>query len=214
MTLAERLAGLYSGAVYDVLRAMGRADCVLPSAIAPVNPAQTLAGPVFTVSGEPDSILDAHESLLLWTGFLSEAPSDAVVVCQPNDSSLSHMGELSAETLQFRGICGYIVDGGCRDVSFILERGFPVWCRYYTPRDIVGRWAVRGTAETIQIGGVTIDPDDYVIADRDGVVVIPHAVVEDVVVAGEEVLRTENLVRSAILRGQDPQAAYLEYGKF
>jgi 4-hydroxy-4-methyl-2-oxoglutarate aldolase len=59
---------------------------------------------------------------------------------QPNDSTMSHMGEHSSETMHFRGIRGYIVDGGCRDSEFIKRIGFRVWCRYFTPIDIVGRW--------------------------------------------------------------------------
>ena len=51
------------------------------------------------------------------------------------------MGELSAETLDLRGVRGYIVDGGCRDVEFIRRRDFPVWCRYTTPTDIVNALA-------------------------------------------------------------------------
>ena len=47
------------------------------------------------------------------------------------------MGELSAETLQLRGIRGYIVDGGSRDMDFILKIDFPVWSKFYTPRDVV-----------------------------------------------------------------------------
>ena len=45
--------------------------------------------------------------------------------------------ELSAETLQLRGIRGYIVDGGSRDMDFILKIDFPVWSKFYTPRDVV-----------------------------------------------------------------------------
>jgi len=53
-----------------------------------------------------------------------------------------------------------------------------------------------------------------VLADRDGIVVIPQALVEEVTVEAEEVLQKENLVRKAILQGVDPVAAYLQYGKF
>ena len=56
----------------------------------------------------------------------------SIIICQPNDSTLSHMGELSAETLAFRNIRGYIVDGGCRDSDFIQKIAFAVFCRYYT----------------------------------------------------------------------------------
>lgn len=214
MDLADRLAALYTGAVFDVLRDLGRADQVLPSTLTPIDPTRVVAGPVFTVSGGLDESVDAHQSLLLWTGFLAEAPAGSVIVCQPHDDTVAHMGELSAETLQLRGVRGYVVDGGCRDVGFLIERGFPVWCRYTTPRDIVGRWAVRETGEPIEIGGVTVRTGDHVIADRDGVVVIPQDVASEVVAASEAVVATENRVRTAILEGVDPQQAYLKFGKF
>ncbi len=124
------------------------------------------------------------------------------------------MGELSSETLLHRGVRGYIVDGGCRDSAFILKTGFRVWCRYFTPRDVVGRWVADSFGEPIVIGGVTIGTGDYVMADRDGVVVIPADRAEEVVDKVEEVLRTENKVRTAILQGMDPEQAYLKYRKF
>ena len=133
MTLADRLQACYSGAVYDVLRELGHRDCVLPANIRPIDRAARIAGEVFTVSGRVDESLDAHASLLRWTELLSRAPRDSVVVCQPNDSTLSHMGELSAETMKLRGVRGYIVDGGCRDSGFIERIGFPVFCRYFRP---------------------------------------------------------------------------------
>jgi regulator of RNase E activity RraA len=124
------------------------------------------------------------------------------------------MGELSAETLQHRGVLGYIVDGGCRDNAFIRKMGFPVFARYQTPRDIVAAWSYDAFGEPIRIGEVTIATGDYVLADIDGVVVIPAALAEDVVSGVETVMQTENLVRKAILSGVDPREAYLRYGKF
>jgi 4-hydroxy-4-methyl-2-oxoglutarate aldolase len=212
--LTSRLEQGYSGAVYDVLRGRGFPDQVLPASIRPLDPSRKLAGRVFTVEGRPDPHLDAHETLLAWTEFLSRAPAGHVVICQPNDSTLSHMGELSSETLVYRGVRGYMVDGGCRDTDFILKLGFPVFCRYTTPRDIVGRWRAERFNEPIEIGGVTIRAGDYVLGDQDGVVVIPVEVVEEVVTEVERVMATENLVRKAILEGVDPKEAYLRYGKF
>lgn len=182
--------------------------------IRPLDPARKLCGPVFTMSGHLEPDIDEHESLLRWTAFLAAARPGSVVICQPNDSTLSHMGELSAETLQFRGVRGYIVDGGCRDSDFILQIGFPVFCRYYTPRDIVGRWVAEGFDGPIKIGEVIVNSADYVLADRDGLVVIPGDLIEEVVARTEEVMQTEDLVRKAILEGVDPQEAYLKYGKF
>jgi len=212
--LGDRLQRCYSGAVYDVLRALGLPDQLLPTTIRPLDPAKVLAGKVFTVSGHLDATLDPHATLLAWTGLLSKAPRDSVIVCQPNDSTLAHMGELSSETLMLRGVRGYIVDGGCRDSAFILKTGFPVWCRYFTPRDVVGRWVADAVGEPIEIGGVAIHGGDYVLADRDGVVMIPGAIAAEVTEKVEHVLATENKVRTAILRGVDPVDAYLQFGKF
>ena len=212
--LSERLEKCYSGAVYDVLRARGYPNQTLPNTIRPLDIHTKLSGPVYTVSGRYDPTLNPHETLLQWTGLLSKAPEGSVVICQPNDNTLSHMGELSSETLQLRGIRGYIVDGGCRDSEFISKIGFKVFCKYFTPVDVVGRWVPEEFAAPINIGQVTIETGDYVMADRDGIVIIPQAIVEEVVEKTEEVLQTESLVRKAILEGVDPQEAYLKYGKF
>jgi regulator of RNase E activity RraA len=124
------------------------------------------------------------------------------------------MGELSAEALFHKKVLGYIVDGGCRDSAFIETLGFPVFCKYFTPVDVVGKWATTALGAAIRIGEATVSTGDYVLADRDGVVIIPAAMAAEVVRETEEVLRKENLVRKAILRGVDPVKAYLQYGKF
>jgi 4-hydroxy-4-methyl-2-oxoglutarate aldolase len=213
-TLADRLRGCYSGAVYDVLRAKGYVQQTLPQYIRPLNLHHKLAGPIFTIQGKRDDSLDAHHSLLKWCELLSKAPANTVLVCQPNDHTLAHMGELSSETLVYKKVLGYVVDGGCRDSAFIETLGFPVFCKYFTPVDVVAKWAATVFAEPIQIGEVTIHTGDYVLGDRDGVVVIPAAIASDVVQETEEVLRKENLVRKAILQGVDPVQAYLQHGKF
>ena len=83
---------------------------VLPSNIRPSKDHYIVAGQIFTMEGEVDKSLDHHTSLLEWTGFLSKAPKDKVIICQPHTDEVALMGELSAETLQLKGIKGYIVD--------------------------------------------------------------------------------------------------------
>jgi 4-hydroxy-4-methyl-2-oxoglutarate aldolase len=214
MDLVERLARTYTGVVHDVMRAIGLRHFTLPPEIRPLFPDRVLAGAVATVSGRVDDTADAHQTLLGWTGLLSRARPDTVLICQPNDSTVAHMGELSAETLKLKGVRGYVADGGCRDVNFILQLGFPVWCRYFTPRDIVGHWLPEQFDQPIRIGEVTIHAGDLVLGDRDGMVILPHGRAEEVVAAAEAAISTENLVRKAILEGIDPQEAYLRYGKF
>jgi 4-hydroxy-4-methyl-2-oxoglutarate aldolase len=214
MTLIERLGDCYSGAIHDVLRAMGHERCVLPSSIRPLDATKKVAGPVWTVSGHIDRNQSAHDTLLGWTTLLSRAPTGHVVICQPQNHEVALMGELSAETLLNKGVLGYVVDGGCRDTDFILELGFPVFHSFFTPSDIVGRWIPDRYAEPITVGEVTIRTGDYVLGDRDGVVVIPSELADEVVTRTEAVAQTENQVREAIRGGMDPVEAYLKYRKF
>ena len=213
-TLTSRLERCYTGAIHDVLRAMGERDFVLPESLRGLDPALKLAGPAWTVSGRLDATLDAHTTLLNWTGLLAQARPGSVVVCQPNTSACALMGELSAETLRHRGVRGYIVDGAARDVEFILALGFPVYCRFTTPVDIVGKWTPDAFEQPVTIGAVTIADGDFILADRDGIVRIRQEIAGEVVRRTEEVVGTENLLRKAILNGMDPQQAYLKFGKF
>lgn len=214
VSITDRLSRCYASAVHDVLRSLGHDNCVLPSDLRPLDPRRSLAGEIWTVSGHIDRTKTAHETLLEWTGLLSKAPPGKVVVCQPNNREVALMGELSAAALQLKGVRGYVVDGGCRDAAMVEEIGFPVWCSFYTPSDIVARWVPDSFAAPVTIGTVTICTRDYLIADRDGVVVVPAAMIEPVLARTEEVMGTEGEVRRNILAGMDPQEAYLTYGKF
>jgi 4-hydroxy-4-methyl-2-oxoglutarate aldolase len=212
--LSNRLGECYTGAVYDVMRDFGMKNCVLPHAIRALDLESRLAGRVFTMQGRPDPNCSVHESVVRWTEFLSIAPEGHVIVCQPQNHSLALMGELSAETLHLRGVRGYIVDGGCRDNAFIRKLDFPVFARFQTPRDIAGAWTVESFGKPIEIEGVRIRTGDFVLADIDGIVVVPEQQAELVIAEVEKVMNTENLVRTAILGGMSPKEAYLRHGKF
>ena len=132
----------------------------------------------------------------------------------PHTSDLAQMGELSAETLHKKGVLGCVLDGALRDSNFILKLGFPCWRTHHTPRDIVGSWLPTGVNASIRIGDVLIHPGDWLHGDRDGMVRVPAADVDDILEKSIEAMETENKVRTAILGGTDPQDAYREYGKF
>ena len=177
-------------------------------------PGTRLAGPVWTVSGHIDRTKTRHETLLGWCTLLAKAPPGHVVVCQPNNHEVALMGELSAQTLAARGVLGYVVDGGSRDTDLVLEQRFPVFCSFLTPSDIVERWIPDRYGEPIDIGAVTITTGDYLLADRDGVVIIPKAVAAEAIARTEQVVATESEMRRALVGGMDPVEAYNRYGKF
>lgn len=212
--ISARLANCYTGVVHDVMRGMGLRDFTFPPELRPLFPERRLAGPCFTILGKVDPAADGHQTLLAWTGLLSRAKPGHVWVSQPNDRVVAHMGELSAETLKNKGVLGCLIDGYIRDVDFLLEMGFEAWSRGHTPRDIVGYWLPAAFDVDIKIGDVVVAPGDYIVADRDGAIRIPKALIDDIVGKAEIAITTENKVRKAILSGVDPQEAYLKFGKF
>ena len=213
-SLADRLQACHSSVIHDVMKDLGLAIRVLPRTITGIEPAMKAAGPVFTVRGRPDPTLDKHTSLYEWAGLLSRAPQGHVVVCQPQDDTRALFGGLSAEALAIKGVRGYIVDGGCRDVQAIADQRFPVFARFYTPIDIVCAWRAEAFGEPVAIGGLQVLPDDHVLADRDGIVLIPGSHLEAVLAAAETKMSTEGEMVRAIREGVDPQAAYLRHRVF
>jgi 4-hydroxy-4-methyl-2-oxoglutarate aldolase len=212
--LADRLHACHASVVHDVMKDMRLPIRVLPRTIRGVERAMRCAGPVFTVRGRPDASLDKHTSLYEWAGVLSKSPTGHVVVCQPQDDVRALFGGLSAEALQIKGVRGYVVDGGCRDAQAIADLAFPVFTRFYTPIDIVCAWRAEAFGEPIAIGGLQVLPDDWIIADRDGIVLIPAAHVEPVIAAAEVKMSTEGDMVKAIRAGMDAQAAYLKHRVF
>ncbi len=213
----QRLAALgscYTSVLHDVMRGMGLRNFTLPPRLRPLDPAGILTGPAFTIEGRIDETADAHRTLLEWTGLLSKCPPGHVWVAQPHNQLVAQMGELSAETLHRKGVLGVVTDGALRDTSFILRLGFACWGTFHTPRDVVGLWLPTAIGQPIMIDDVRINPGDWVHGDRDGMVAIPAAMLDEVIEKGVAAMNTESKVRRAIIEGMDPQQAYLTYGKF
>ncbi|GGH07224.1 hypothetical protein GCM10007036_01980 [Alsobacter metallidurans] len=214
MTLADRLHACHSSVIHDVMADMKLRIRVLPRTILGLEPGMKAAGPVFTVRGRPDPTLDKHTSLFEWAGLLSKSPAGHVVVCQPQDDTRALFGGLSAEALKIKGVRGYVVDGGCRDIQAISDQQFPVFARYATPIDIVCAWRAEAFNEPVAMGGHLVQPDDMILADRDGIILIDGSAAEDVIAAAETKMATEGEMVKAIRAGVDPQEAYMKYRVF
>jgi 4-hydroxy-4-methyl-2-oxoglutarate aldolase len=215
LPLIERLAAIpYTGAVADILDEMGCRHQILPHEIQSLVPGQTVAGRALTLRGEPSQLEDPDTIYRPVLKMLGEIRQGDVLTYQANDNVSAHLGELSSETAKFRGARGAVIDGGARDTEYMFRLGFPVFARYKTPADIRGRWRLVEWNVPIIIGGVRILPGDLVLGDRDGVIVIPQKLAEEVITKAEEVVRTENLVRAAILQGMLPLDAYQRFGRF
>ena len=212
--LARRFSALYTGAIADVLDKRGYLQQTLPAALVPLRDGMRLAGPAFPVEGRPRPGVDYDTSIRTILAMLGAVPPAHVVVYQTHDTASAHLGELSVTSLKVRGCAGAVIDGGCRDIDYILRENFPVFARYTTPQDCVGRWEVVARDVPITVGGVRIAPGDYVVADRDGIVVVPAEARDDVLEDAETLARIESDIRAAVREGVLPLEAYERFGSF
>jgi regulator of RNase E activity RraA len=210
----ERFAAIYTAALADILDAGGHRTQTLPPSIGPLVPGMRLAGPAFTVSGRPSEVADYDAALRKVLRMLGEAPSGHVAVYACEHDVSAHLGELSVTSLKSRGVAGCVLDGGCRDVRFIVEEGFPVFCRFVTPEDSTWRWELEATQVPVVVGNVEIEPGDWIVGDEDGVVVVPQEIAESVLVEAEAKAATESEIRAAVRDGMSPLEAYERFGTF
>ena len=101
------------------------------------------------------------------------------------------------------------------NAEYILHEDFPVFSRYVTPQDCVPRWELMAHGDvTIVVGGVRVSPGDWIVGDRDGLVIIPGEGVEEILAEAEEKVATENEIRLAVRDGMLPLEAYDRYSTF
>jgi len=212
--LRERFEAIYTAALADILDTRGYRAQTLPPSIRPLERGMKLAGPAYTVRGRPSENAPYDTSLRKVLQMLGEVPAGHVAVYACGQDVAAHLGELSVTSLAARDVAGCVLDGGCRDVSFIVELGFPVFCAHVTPEDSTFRWELEATQEPVSIGRVTIEPGDWVVGDEDGVVVVPGAIAESVLAEAEAKAATENEIRAAVREGMSPLEAYERYGTF
>jgi 4-hydroxy-4-methyl-2-oxoglutarate aldolase len=213
----ERFAAIYTAALADILDARGLHAQTLSPEIRPLERGTHVAGPAYTVKGGPASTRDHDEydgAIRRVLSMLGDVPEGHVAVYACNQDVAAHLGELSVTSLQARGVAGCVLDGGCRDIGFIREEGFPVFCRYVTPEDSTWRWKLEATQVPVRVGRVRIEPGDWVVGDDDGVVVVPQAIAEDVLAEAELKAATEREIRVAVREGMPPLEAYKRFGTF
>lgn len=212
--VCRRFGVIYTGAISDVLDEMGYRHQVFPHSIQALQMGQHVTGVALPVEGESTQSDDPDEVYIPILQMLGDIRPGDVIVTQAHDNVSAHLGELSCETAKYHGARGVVIDGGARDIDYILKLGMPVFCRYRTPADVLGRWKIKVYGEPVTVGEVTVRRGDFIVGDKDGVLAIPREITLEVLEKSEEVVSTENLVRKSILEGVHPVDAYRKYGRF
>ncbi len=153
-------------------------SCVMRYAIHPLWPGlPRIAGPAFTVR------TGHHDNLMFHAAIYLARPGDVIVV-EAGDDEMAVAGGNVCAIVQRRGVAGLIVDGVIRDVGEAREKRFPVFARGASP--IPAKRGGAGEINTpIRCGGVVVNPGDVVVADEEGIVVVPRARAEEVLAKAE-----------------------------
>ncbi|MCS7223966.1 MAG: RraA family protein [Armatimonadetes bacterium] len=127
--------------------------------------------------------------------FLTVAKPGDILVVDMSSLEVGFWGSQIALSAKKAGIVAAVLDGGCRDTYEIRRQKTPVWARYVARTTVIGRLEFAGMNETIQCGGVRVSPGDIIVADDDGVIVVPAHAARDVALAARRELESDKNVR-------------------
>jgi 4-hydroxy-4-methyl-2-oxoglutarate aldolase len=203
--------------VADVLDELGLPDQGLAPGFAAYPPtAGRLAGWAFTIRGEMTSYpMQGGDDAKMRA--CAQLTPGSVSVWSGRGEGVCFFGELISIGMKERGCVGALVDGGVRDVDWIGKLGFPVYARYRTPVQSIGRWKVVESGVPVPMPGATVPavlvtPGDLVLADADGAIVVPAAVAEQVLERAEGLGEREVQIRTELAAGLSLSEALAKFG--
>jgi regulator of RNase E activity RraA len=205
-TVVETLSAVSTATLTTILLKKGLRN-VWMRGVRPLGPDQSrVVGPAFTLRFVP-----AREDLATPASWASPRSTRAAIEDMPagcvavvdamgiTDAGI--FGDLLCARIRKRGVSALVTDGVVRDVAGVLATELPVWCQGYAAPPSVAGLTFVNWQEPIGCGGVAVFPDDVIVSDGDGAVVIPQAFVDEIVTAAPEQERFENWALGEIQKG-------------
>jgi 4-hydroxy-4-methyl-2-oxoglutarate aldolase len=189
--IVDALAAFGSATVHEALGRIGYAG----ARIRPIQQDSAISGSAITVLAAPGDNLMVHVAIE------QALPGDVIVVVPTADSAYGFIGDLMATQMQTRGVRAYITTGGVRDTAELREMGFPVWTAYVSARGTVKE--VAGSVNVpVVLDDAEVHPGDIVVADDDGVTIVPLARAAEALEASQARVARETANREKYRAGE------------
>lgn len=187
----DQLRRLGVATVHEALGRLNLAD----SQIRPIGEGMSCAGPAITC------YVPAGDNLMVHRALKTVRPGDVLVIYAQGYTRAGLWGELTSLIAYTHGAAGIVIDGGVRDTEAIRRMGIPLWARaiHAGGTDKNGAGAVN---VPIVFGGTYVEPGDIVVADSDGILVVPRLRAEEAAEAGKKREHSETYYRTQIAKGE------------
>lgn len=185
------LKELGSATIHEAQGRTGAFDC----GIKPIDPGMKIAGPAYTIDSEP------ADNLMLHLALTRIKPGEILVVDAKGFLESGIWGDVMTAGAQAKQAGGLVVDGAVRDSETMIETGFPVFARALSIKGS-GKRQIGKVETTIICGGATVRMGDIIVGDRDGLVVVDPARVDEVIALSEARERKETELRGRLKAGE------------
>ena len=191
---AEQLAQARTLGTSTLFEASGLATSAADAAIRPVWPGACVAGLAYPLECSPGDNLAIHIAM-------EKAPRGSVLVIATGGFVAGYWGEVLTVAAEAAGIAGLVIDGGVRDIAALASRRFPVFSRGISMRGTI-KASVPSVGQPISFTGTPVAAGDLLVADDDGVLVIPAAHVQHTLAQGQARADKEARMMQALTQGQ------------
>jgi len=211
-TLVEAFKEVATASVADAVDKLAGKRGYMDQRIKPrINDKKVVGQAVTVLEGPTTEFVPPQHALDL----IDSADAGSVMVIGINaQADVAVWGGLMTAGAYARNFAGAILDGGVRDVTEIRrDYGFPVYARSVSPGTTLGRFKTLGANVPVVCGGVEVNPGDIIVADIDGVVVVPIALAEEVLLMAQEIDRRELEQAKLIVQARSLKEGLAKYGR-
>jgi regulator of RNase E activity RraA len=211
--LLQGLREVEVASVADAMEQLYGQQSFMSHEMRPLSPAK-FAGPAVTVLMKKEEHKEGSAASQGMLDAIDNAPAGSVyVMVLENGGDYAGIGGLMATAMKYRGFAGAIIDGGVRDTPQIRKLQFPVFSRGVVPSTTINHYRFAGVNVPVTCAGVKVNGGDIIVADEDGVAVVPKAHAADVLKKAQDLDNTEHSMIPFIEKFRSIREAVAKFGR-